>query len=110
MINKAKGPDAVQRLIAAALYLIFILAAFHFGWTSKWKVIATWVLLVYQFPVLGEYVSRAVLTIIYLAAFPFGLGVRLFSDPLRLRFRREDTHWLNRPAPDESLPGASRQG
>lgn len=110
MQTRPKGPNPLQRVEAFIVFLVVLLAATHFGWTLKWKIIATWVELVYQFPVLGEYVSRGVLTLLYCFMFPFGLGVRLFSDPLRLRTRALDSHWVARAAPDESLTGASRQG
>jgi hypothetical protein len=105
-----KSPGPGQRTVAVVVYLAFLLIATRLSWEAKWKVIATWAMLVYQCPVLGDYVARTVLALLYCALLPLGLGVRLLSDPLRLRTRGASSHWLPRPAPDETLTGASRQG
>jgi hypothetical protein len=58
---------------------------------------------------IGDWVGRVVLTVFYFTIFlPFGLGVRLFSDPLRLR-RAEGAHWLPRTTTDRTLDDARRQ-
>lgn len=45
---------------------------------------------------IGNFQSRVLLTLFYfLILAPFGLGVRLFRDPLRLKFRH-CSHWLHR--------------
>lgn len=45
---------------------------------------------------IGDFQARVILTVIYgLLILPFGLAVRFFSDPLRIR--RRPTKWLERP-------------
>jgi hypothetical protein len=52
--------------------------------------------------------ARILLTIFYaLVMFPFGVAVRLFFDPLRMKQR--PTQWLNRPEETLDLPWARRQ-
>jgi hypothetical protein len=56
----------------------------------------------------GNIQARVLLTIFYaLVMFPFGVAVRLFFDPLRMKQR--PTHWLNRPEEVRDLPWARRQ-
>jgi len=46
---------------------------------------------------MGSFQSRLILSYVYFAfILPFGLGVRLFSDPLRIRKRKAPSHWLPR--------------
>jgi hypothetical protein len=55
---------------------------------ARWKALAY---------TLGHFQSKVLLNLFYaLILAPFGLAVRLFSDPLRLR-RTEQPHWLPRP-------------
>ena len=58
--------------------------------------------------IIGEVQSRVLLTVFYFTILlPFGLGSRLFSDPLRLDAPAE---WLERdPTPDD-LDSAREQG
>ncbi len=50
---------------------------------------------------IGNFQARLILTILYaILVLPFGLGVRLFADPLRIRKR--PTEWLKR-AGDEAM-------
>jgi hypothetical protein len=57
---------------------------------------------------IGDFQARLLLTLIYIVAIlPFGLGVRLFGDPLRLK-RRPD-RWLDRPEEPADLNWARRQ-
>ena len=64
---------------------------------------------------LGKFVfaivlPRVVLTLVYaVMILPMGLFVRM-SDPLRVRQREADTHWISRELPDETLDGARKQG
>ncbi len=45
---------------------------------------------------IGNFQARLILTILYIIlVLPFGLGVRLFADPLRIRKR--PTAWLDKP-------------
>jgi hypothetical protein len=56
---------------------------------ARWKVIARRI---------GEFQSRLLLCLFYFVILaPFGLGVRLLSDPLRLR-RRSLSQWLPKQA------------
>ncbi|RMG96095.1 MAG: hypothetical protein D6706_10790 [Chloroflexi bacterium] len=57
---------------------------------------------------IGDFVARIVLTIFYFTLFvPFGLGTRLFSDPLDLKPRSE-SHWQERTTKDNTLDDARR--
>ena len=59
---------------------------------------------------LGDVLARVVLTLFYFTVFlPFGLGVTLLSDPLRIR-QPDDPHlWLSRQTKDRSVDDARRQ-
>jgi hypothetical protein len=57
---------------------------------------------------IGNFQARVLLTVFYtIVVFPFGIVVRLFSDPLRIKHR--PTHWLNHPDEDHDLRWAKRQ-
>ena len=57
---------------------------------------------------IGDFVGRVVLTVFYFTLFvPFGLGVRLFGDPLALS-RRGPGKWLERATHDLSLDDSRR--
>ena len=56
--------------------------------------------------VVGNYQGRAIALLFYYTILvPFGLGVRLFSDPLRLK----QASWLPREAVSSDLGDARRQ-
>jgi hypothetical protein len=60
---------------------------------------------------LGDILARVVLTLFYFSVFaPFGLGVTLFSDPLRTR-KTVSRAWLSRDSQnaEPSLEEAGRQ-
>jgi hypothetical protein len=58
---------------------------------------------------MGNMVARVALSIFYFTIFvPFGLGVRLFGDPLQIKTQPGDL-WVARPASDQTLPGLERQ-
>jgi hypothetical protein len=58
---------------------------------------------------LGNLLARVVLSIFYFTVFvPFGVGVRLFSDPLQIK-TAPDTLWRPRPTGDQSLEDTKRQ-
>lgn len=60
--------------------------------------------------VIGTFQSRVVLTILYFVLVsPFGLVVRIFSDPLGIKSRRQTTSWSDSSARSETLEGAKRQ-
>ena len=57
---------------------------------------------------IGNFQARVILTIIYaIPVLPFGLAVRLFSDPLRIKHRPDK--WLEHPAEVHDLDWARRQ-
>jgi len=59
---------------------------------------------------LGDILARVVLTLFYFTIFvPFGLGVTLRSDPLRIRNISGRPMWLPRQTGDRSLDDARRQ-
>lgn len=59
---------------------------------------------------LGDILARVVLTLFYFTVFvPFGLGVTLLSDPLRIRSTSSRLMWLPRQTGDRSLDDARRQ-
>ena len=56
---------------------------------------------------MGDFLARIVLTLFYFTIFlPFGLGVRLGSDPLDLR--RRAPAWVGRSTHDKTLEDARR--
>jgi len=58
---------------------------------------------------LGDWAARVLLTIFYFTVFlPFGIGVRLFSDPLAIK-NRPDKLWLPRSTGDKTLEDLQRQ-
>jgi hypothetical protein len=58
---------------------------------------------------LGNWLARVVLTVFYFTIFvPFGLGVRLFSDPLRIKTQPAEL-WRPRATGDQKLEDVARQ-
>jgi hypothetical protein len=58
---------------------------------------------------IGDFQARVLLTLIYaVLVLPFGLAVRMFSDPLNLKKR--PANWLDHPKDAIDLKGARRQG
>jgi hypothetical protein len=58
--------------------------------------------------VIGDFIGRLVLTVFYFTIFlPFGLGVRLFGDPLDLR-RNKTAGWIERTTPEAKIDEAQR--
>jgi hypothetical protein len=59
---------------------------------------------------MGDFLARVVLSIFYFTIFlPFGLGTRLFSDPLAIKPSDETVKWLERKTKDLTLEDARRQ-
>lgn len=57
---------------------------------------------------IGNFQARVLLTILYVVlVLPFGLGVRLFADPLRIRKR--PANWLDNEATSQDMDWARRQ-
>ena len=60
--------------------------------------------------IMGDLIARIVLTLFYFTiVVPFGLGVRLFSDPLGMR-PGTGARWHARPTTDVTLDEARRLG
>ncbi len=58
---------------------------------------------------MGNMVARVVLSLFYFTVFvPFGIGVRLFSDPLQIKGERPNG-WQERTTGDQSLEEVGRQ-
>jgi hypothetical protein len=59
---------------------------------------------------IGDFLARAVLTIFYFTIFmPFGLAVRLLSDPLAMKVYGETPAWQKRETTDLTLEDAGKQ-
>lgn len=59
---------------------------------------------------IGDIIARIALTLFYFTIFvPFGLGVRLLSDPLGTKRRSRSSLWLSRRTTDSTLQDARRQ-
>jgi hypothetical protein len=67
---------------------------------KRWKVIAHKI---------GNFQSRILLSIFYfLILVPFGVGVKLFSDPLHLKLQN-CTHWISKGTSETHWENARRQ-
>ena len=61
---------------------------------------------------IGKFQSRIVLTVVYFVfVLPFGLGVRLFGDPLRIHrgSAQQQSDWIARQTSDSDLDASNRQ-
>ena len=59
---------------------------------------------------IGDIVARVVLTVFYFTVLvPFGVGVRLFGDPLQLTPSAGGVRWRARREADTNLEAARRQ-
>jgi hypothetical protein len=59
---------------------------------------------------LGDWLARGVLTVFYFTILvPFGLGVRLFADPLHVK-KQPDELWRSRSTGDQKFEDLLRQG
>jgi len=68
---------------------------------AKWKVFMTQI---------GNVWARIVFSVLYfLIVTPFGLGVRLLSDPLQLKRHNGTTFWQLKTLPEPTLEEARRQ-
>ena len=57
---------------------------------------------------IGDFIGRLVLTVFYFTIFvPFGLGVRLFGDPLGLK-PKQPLQWIARSTHDLSMNDVRR--
>ena len=58
--------------------------------------------------ILGDFIGRVILTIFYFTIFlPFGLGMRLFGDPLKIK-PEHAAAWEARETMDRDLESARR--
>ena len=59
--------------------------------------------------VIGDFIGRIILTVFYFTIFaPFGLGIRLFSDPLLIKPKKHN-RWLERTTKDLTIDNVRRQ-
>ena len=57
--------------------------------------------------VMGDFVARIFMTVFYFTvAIPFGIGVRVFKDPLHLK--PQQTRWLKRETKADTIEDARR--
>lgn len=57
---------------------------------------------------IGDLVGRVAMTLFYFTLMlPFGIGVRLFSDPLNIK--SAEPRWQTSEADDQTLEGAHKQ-
>jgi hypothetical protein len=69
-------------------------------WTT-WKRIGQFI---------GDFIARVVLSLFYFTLFvPFGIGVRLFGDPLDIKAKANPSLWVDRSTRDLALDDARRQ-
>lgn len=75
----------------------------------KEKLLAFWEIWKRFGRFMGNLITRIVLTLLYFTIFvPFGIGARLFTDPLQIKEERADS-WNQRDTGDKSLEDLSRQ-
>ena len=59
---------------------------------------------------IGDFVARLVLTVFYFTVLvPFGVGVQMFGDPLKLKRTTSDVRWQIRGKVEVSLDSFRRQ-
>lgn len=59
---------------------------------------------------IGDFIGRLILSLLYFTVvLPFGVGVRLFSDPLRLKRGEGASHWLARTTKDLTVEDGRKQ-
>ena len=60
--------------------------------------------------VIGDFIGRFILSVFYFTiALPFGVGMRIFSDPLKIRPDDAPSFWLQRETEDCVLENARKQ-
>lgn len=71
----------------------------------------TWSRLRIVAEIVGDIEARAIATIFYCSILvPFGLLARFTTDPLQNKYRKDDSFWLARPAVENDIEAAKRQG
>ena len=74
-------------------------------WQSPRRAWAAWTRLAHK---IANFQARVLLTVLYaVLVLPFGVIVRLSSDPLRIKKR--PTHWLDHPDEANDLQWAGKQ-
>jgi hypothetical protein len=69
---------------------------------KKWKALAVKI---------GNFQGRLILTLFYfIFVTPFGLVVRLSSDPLQMKHSSGSSFWRPKASPESTLEEARRQG
>lgn len=59
---------------------------------------------------IANFQARLLLVFFYfIVVTPFAVGVKLLSDPLRLRIPKRASYWVNRERVDTSIEGGRRQ-
>ena len=92
----------VQSIIAGSAVIFIVLGIFLIkDFWHNWKAFG-------QF--LGDWLARVVLTIFYFTILiPFGLGVRIFADPLQIK-ELPNPYWRPRTTGDQKIDDVLRQG
>jgi len=68
---------------------------------ERWKIIAQKI---------GDFQARLILTLVYfIAVMPFGILVRLLSDPLAVKKKNRETMWFPKELDEPTLENARRQ-
>ena len=96
------GRPAAPYALMAGLCLLFVILAVVLikDFWQGWKAFGHF---------LGNMVARVVLTVFYFTIFvPFGLGVRLFSDPLHIKSQSRGL-WRSRKTGDQNLTNVFSQ-
>jgi hypothetical protein len=78
-------------------------------WRQVWKQLKIgWKAWTRIARIIGNFQARVILTIIYATVvLPFGLAVRLFSDPLRIK--KPPENWIGHPEEAQDMSWARRQ-
>lgn len=100
--ESARPAATLTQAIMASLCLLFVILAVALikDFWKGWKAFGHF---------LGNMLARVVLTIFYFTIFvPFGLGVKLFSDPLHIKSQPREL-WRSRKTGDQNLTDVLRQ-
>lgn len=59
---------------------------------------------------MGDLVGRVFLMAFYITvALPFGVGVTLFGDPLKVKDKTQPVHWIERKSPEATIEASYNQ-
>jgi hypothetical protein len=92
----------VHTIIAVSAVIFVVLSIFLIkDFWQNWKAFGQFI---------GDWLARVVLTIFYFTILvPFGLGVRLFADPLQIK-KLPNPYWCPRTTGDQKIDDVLRQG